>query len=461
MAARRRAAKPGAHPRNELLKAARLERGWGQNELAKQLLASMAAVGDPTTAVTDDQIYNWETGRTRPQDIHRKHLVLVFGIRASELGLLTPEELESLPPAPVAPMLGGQSIVDALAGQVLDQVFQRLGDVAAHMLTRETQVRRLHARLEARRGANRGSVVGLSLDPKDVATCADAASMHERWYQTKPAGELLDYALDQLKVGVGLLKPARADTAGFRSLASAVARQGLLAGRLAFFDLGLTSLADACFEVARDASLAADDAELTAAICFHHAFVPGFAGNKLLADQALDTGLGYLRYTRSPLLRAWAHSVAGEIYGATGRADQGLNSIRKAQDALDAIGENPSWLDWFDRSRFLGFAGKAHLVAGNKAKAAALLSDGVELLGESSAKQRPVALFDLAVAQSDDADLAADTARRGFEELLAAPYAVGLDRLDLVVQALQGTPFAAEIDERRRGVVLALPSANS
>ncbi|MDR0359426.1 MAG: helix-turn-helix domain-containing protein, partial [bacterium] len=85
------------YPPNRLLAWERLQRGWSYEELAHQLRAEMSRCGDSDTGLTANTVRRWETGDRWPEPRFRKHLVAIFGMTASELGLLTPEELAVRP----------------------------------------------------------------------------------------------------------------------------------------------------------------------------------------------------------------------------------------------------------------------------------------------------------------------------------------------------------------------------
>lgn len=88
------------HPPNDRLRWARLQRGWSQDELVRQLTQSMRAHGESDTGLTATTVWRWETGVRRPTAVFRKHLVNVFGLPADELGLLSADELASRPASP-------------------------------------------------------------------------------------------------------------------------------------------------------------------------------------------------------------------------------------------------------------------------------------------------------------------------------------------------------------------------
>jgi len=82
---------------NQRLTWERLQRGWSREELVRQIALSMRAHGETDTGLTADTARRWECGERWPEPRFRKHLVLLFGLPASDLGLLTTEELALRP----------------------------------------------------------------------------------------------------------------------------------------------------------------------------------------------------------------------------------------------------------------------------------------------------------------------------------------------------------------------------
>src|ERR1041384_8775257 len=82
---------------NRVLAWERLQRGWSYEEVANRIRAAMAVNREVDTGLTANTVRRWETGERWPDPRYRKYLVEIFGKPASELGLLTPEELSLRP----------------------------------------------------------------------------------------------------------------------------------------------------------------------------------------------------------------------------------------------------------------------------------------------------------------------------------------------------------------------------
>lgn len=444
-------------PNNRLFAYRKSGRGWSQHELAERLAASIRQV-DGTAAGIDElvgYIGRWENGRAWPNANFQKHLVLVFSVSAAELGLLKPEELERLP-ADLMPTYM-RCATDQMTAHKMEPMVLPTDDENSTATRRDDQITSIQSTLNSA-GLATGPM--LSLDPEDVRTAQVNSDAHSRWYWSWNPAELLDRVLEQLALGVRMLKPAQASSSGFRALASAVAHDALIAARLLFFDLGQRARAERCFAIAGTAVDHALDHALAVAVYTHQAFVPGFAGDSVKTDWLLERAEGCLsRAQSSPLLESWFRCVAAELYGLTNRTEQSIRSIEQARDALGKEGTNPKWLDWFGLDRYDAFAGNAYLQAGRHSLAATHLQRALDTLAANAAKQRSVLLFDRALSEApDDAEKAASSVREGCDALVAAPYAAAFTtRIPKLTAALRGTPFAGELEDRVR----ALPAVAS
>lgn len=435
------------HIPNPQLKWARLQRGWSHAELAEQIKQSIDRVHEQDTGLTADMVRRWETGERRTLPRYRKHLVLVFGKPAAELGLLSAEELACRPPEDDQSLEQLRSMIAMAQGSSSDEAFSRntflrlfLGACASVLLPGTTL---------AGLGSGLGELARSEspLDGESVAAYETAVDAQAQLYWTVPAGHLFETALGHTRLGMELLRGASGDAR--RSLATATARSALLCGRLAFFDLGDPAGGERCFDTALRLVQEGDDHAVAAAICAHLAFVPGFRCREVEAGHALDAAAAHVRYGGGPLLRSWVHAVRGELAVRAGDAKRGLASLRQAEEALATGGVDPAWLDFYDGSRLAGFLGYAQLHAGRNVDAVATFEGALAGLAPRAAKQRAVLLLDLANAYVPlDAQTAFDHATQALDGMSREVYAAARDRLPGVRAALRATPYAAEFDER-------------
>jgi len=87
------------YPPNRRLAWERLQRGWSYEEITEHIRAEMSRAGETDTGLNANTVRRWEIGERWPDPRYRKHLVAILGKPASDLGLLTPDELAVRPDA--------------------------------------------------------------------------------------------------------------------------------------------------------------------------------------------------------------------------------------------------------------------------------------------------------------------------------------------------------------------------
>jgi hypothetical protein len=229
------------------------------------------------------------------------------------------------------------------------------------------------------------------------------ADRHRQLYWTAQSSRLLDASAQHVRLGISLLRSGAAVPE--TEVLGALAQSALLAGRIAFFDLQAPAEAVRFYRIGQDAALQAHDEAITSAILAHRAFVSAYAGRnaraRALATAAQEAGL----HGVSGLQQSWLHAVAGEIAARRGDTAAALASTGRARESLAAAADSdsdgaaaPAWLDFYDTARLAGFAGFAHLRAGEPAVAYSFLSESLDGLAAGSRKQRALLLADLAHA---------------------------------------------------------------
>lgn len=459
------------HPPNTRLRWQRLQRGWGQEEVVEQIKRSMEQAGEGESGLNADTVRRWETGDRKPDPRYQKHLVLVFGLPASELGLLSAEEMALCPadlaaPAPTANMLVNDQLIDAVLKKVMMVLLGGNAEFSRPVFLKGLLGASLVALLSNDIAIPDGAEAlarkqRTQLDSRAVDAFGAITASHRDLYWTSTAVELLPSVTAHARLGKSMIKSTSdADSPYARRLASAIAESALLASRLLFFDLAQEDAAEPFFQLAEDASASSRDHPLAAAVLAHRAFVPGFAREEQPARKYLTAAHAHARYGAGPLLRSWLHCVDAEISARVGKSSTSLARVRSAEDALASAGTDPAWLDFFDSSRLDGFAGNALLLAGRTREAAGRLQSALDNLSENAMKQRAVLLFDLATAYaSTDPEHAVAAVRQACDVVTEAPYGTALQRVPEVRAALSATPYVSELNERVRA--LAGPAAEA
>ncbi|WP_372498699.1 helix-turn-helix domain-containing protein [Yinghuangia soli] len=274
---------------------------------------------------------------------------------------------------------------------------------------------------------------------------ARLTASYRQMYWVAPAGMTYRPVVNHVIFGDQLLKapgPGRPR----RVLAASVAETAMLAGRIAFFDLGDEGVAKTFYKLADQAAYDAQEPLLRQAVFAHRAFMPAFAGRpgeaRALVERANNPGL--LADIGAPaLMRSWLCAVNAEIESLIGDKDRALHLMDRAEDFLahqDDL-EVPAWLDFFDSARLWGFRGGAELAAKRYDAARDALTDALGDLPANAAKQQAVTCADLArvAAASGDLDEASGMLSRALDALTRQWYSLAMDRVKEVRLELE--PF--------------------
>jgi hypothetical protein len=403
-------------PPNRDLAWERLQRGWSHDEVSRRISAEMDRAGETYTGLSANTVRRWETGERHPEPRYRKHLVTVFGKPASELGLLTPDEFR-LRPDPAMGRLD-EMATDSHAAPGWDRTTARrrlLGMTALPLLSPLLAL-----------SAVDGDPIS-SPSTVDPETYAIIATGQRDLYWNSPARPLFEASFAHTHLGVELVRGAHGDHRA--ALAAGLAQSALLAGRLAFFDLGQPAVATRCYEVALTGSKEAGDHALAAAVLGHMAFIPGFSREPDGAQNLIAAALQHCWHGVPAIVRSWLHAVSSEIAARNGAPAVSRHEIDLAEASLTEASEAPGWFDFYDAARFDGFAGYAALTRGDHPEAVRRLTLAASQLGAKGSKQRSVILADLASAHSADGDHVADYLGQAIDALAVDWYATGLDRV--------------------------------
>lgn len=426
------------YPPNRQLAWERLQRGWSYEELCERIRRSMRGSGETDTGLTANTVRRWETGERWPDPRYRKHLVTIFGKPASELGLLTPDELAMRPVGEVVREI--RRLLNMIGDQVegMDRATFLRGLLGVGVL----------GPLIGDGSGHRSPEPRGKVDPDTAEAYARVVDQQAALYWTAPPGEIFQASVAHTRLGLGLLRTAPAGPVR-ETLAHAAARSALLSGRAAFFDLDDPGSAARLFKIALAATKECGDHPLASAVLAHAAFVPGFAGEHSSAFGLLEAAFAHAWHGVGPLTRAWLHCVASEIAARCGRPKECMRHIDRADRAVDGRGEDPSWLDFFDTARLDGFAGYSALIAGQHQEAARRLRRALDGLGPNGGKQRSVLLADLAAAHAPtNPDQAATLLGRAVDALEERWYAVGRDRVSGVLRTLPSGAATKALGER-------------
>ena len=441
------------YPPNRLLAWERLQRGWSYEELAHRVRAEMARCGESDTGLTANTVRRWETGNRWPEPRFRKHLVVIFGMTASGLGLLTPDELAIRPAGHVVTEIRRLMSMaeEEIHGAGLDRVafLRGLVGLGSLPLVGHLTGGDEYERIEAPTGHGRPADAG------SARAYARIIAGQRELYWSSPAADLFGSAYANAQLGIRLLRA----TSGQQSrtiLSAALAEAALLAGRLAFFDLRQPVVAQRCYDAALGATREAGDHALAAAVTGHMAFIPAFAHDTRRGLELVEVAQQHCWYGVSPLLRSWLHCVAAETIAHSSDPARRRRHTDLAEDAAPTTDPAPEWFDFYDASRLSGFAGYCALTTGDTHTAAAKLENALTGLAPTASKQRSVLLADLATAHLDDPAHAGTLMDQALDALAGDWYATGQQRISGVIGKF---PVSAQRDRLRERCQALAPAA--
>lgn len=415
-----------------------MERGWSYVEVARRLIDSLNENGDRQVGLDGNSVRRWEAGERWPDPRFRQHLVLLFEKPASALGLLTNEELAAQPETSTE-VHAVRSLVSDRDSFLRSLIGTGLAASLVPLFGSDDDALGVVSAV-LRRGAGPGS--------EEVAAFTEITHHQRRLYRTAEAPLLFEAAVAHTQVGLRLAQSATDDVR--QQLMPAIAHSALLAGRLAFFDLRQTAMAERCLQLARSAVRESNDHSLAVGVLAHASFIPGFAGNRIAAENLLDGARAHLRESGGPLLRSWVHCVASEVATLAGDTAAGLEHARQAEDAIGTSGTDPDWLDFFNPARLQSFRGYAEMRAA-RPYAVDTLQAALLGLDDGESRQRTVVLLDLAAAAaSQDAAYAVDMASEAIRILAIDPYATAFERFPLLMERLPEPPYQSELRLRIR-----------
>lgn len=404
----------------------------------------MSRCNESESGLSANTVRRWETGERWPDPRYRKHLVVIFGLRAADLGLLTPDELEGRPQT--------ESIAELR--RLLETMMAEPGDGISRSGV-----------LRAALGIGVLPMLGSLLthtEKEDAAWHGDPAAYaaitesHRKLYWSCSARPLYEAAYAHTQLG---LEQIRGSSGGDRvSLAVSLAESALLTARLAFFDLGRPAVAERCFDVALSATREAGDHSLAVAVLGHMAFVPIFGGQPQHARSRLDAARQHTWHGVHPAVRAWLHCIASEADARAGAGTSSRHHIDLATSAVESAAENsvdePAWFDFFDEGRLQSFAGYAALISGDHTEAGKRLHSALDLLGPRASKQRSVVLADLAASYKGDDDRQAQQLHLALDSIEQEWYGAGFTRIREVRPQIRDGALGRELDERVRALTM-------
>jgi transcriptional regulator with XRE-family HTH domain len=417
---------------NPQLRALRQERGWTQQELADQVQRMAWLRRNEQVGVNADMVSKWERGKKLPIRLYREMLGLVFGTDAQGLGF----------GGPAAPGVGGRgeidgnSLIETLGGAA--SLFDQLGIAGSILQPRMPEVwkdelvqRRAMLKLMAlATAASMAPVRDRELSrlgkvtPEEVRDLDHLADRYQALYHTAAPAALMTPVVAHLGTMRDFLHRGASATL-LRRLFANRARVAVLAGRLAFCEMGDSLAGRGYYNLALESAREAEDHLQAAAALGHIAVIPASEFCYSAAFDYLSAASRQVCKRPDGRVASWLSAVESEMRANAGKPAEALAAIDRAREQLANPGlvADLPWLDYHDPTRLAGFAGYALLRDKQLDAAKALLTDAAAHLPQTAVKQKAVFLADIATVDLAAGDLEQACASAAIRTLAAVSTA--------------------------------------
>jgi transcriptional regulator with XRE-family HTH domain len=400
--------------------------GWTQQQLADKLAYLAWTHGQGRAAVNADMVAKWERGVKGISPRYKALLCQLFGVTAEQLGFspvpsASPERAERDAESLVSMLDDAASLLDQFgaAGTALaPQVLSAWKDTAT---SRRTMLGLLDPSATDPAGHARAA----------TATVTELEQLAQR-YRTlhataDPTALLTPVAAHVRMVSAALGREHPA--AERRRLLRNRATVAILAGRLAYEDLGDALSGRAYYGLAADSAREADDDQAATTVLGYSAQLAHSEGMTSAAFDHLAAALAHAE--RAPALAPWLASIQATIHADSGDHTCAAEALHRAEPTAHQPSTQPDLLLDYGPAHLAAATGYVHLRAGHHIAARAALVAAVDQLPPAARRARILALTDLATAELHAGNLpdACRYATTAADLLHHTPYATGTDRL--------------------------------
>lgn len=447
------------------LRAARLNAGLTQQELAEALASTAWLVNRQHIGVNADMVSKWERGAKQPSAMYRRLLAATDAVQIEE-PLRAERDMMQLSVVMTAVNWTALSedpddLVEAHdlgpAGFILRQDASRQRRdqlVERRSLLKLLGLAPLASALDGLIAEAVSDQETVQVDEVSVAALDTLLDRYRVLYKSTPPLGMLRTVRVHLQTATRILDGTRDPELRRRTLRNR-GEVAVLAGRLSFFDLRDPTNARAYLNLGLESAREAGDQALSASAFGHLAFVPAAEGLSSASLQHLDAARQHAVASDCRLLLAWLDAVEAEIDTNAGHHSSAMRAIDRARAVMSdsAAQTRPTWLDFFDAGRLDGFAGYTLLKARRGAESRSALTRALQSLPADAVKQQAVYLTDLATLDLEhgDVDAACAGAVSAVAALASAGYATGSDRIREFRRSLRPwntVPAVRQLDER-------------
>jgi hypothetical protein len=351
------------------------ELGWSYTRLIAELRRH-ASVTLPKTESMVTLVSRWVNNHQQPDDFYRDLLSRATGRARAELfgnepvaltglpsGLVVARSVEGLPTTGVDPLSSGGDGLVAWLGQqepeLKDGSVERRSFLASLALLGVdlTALAPASSAQVGSAGERALTVDGALLRDLDLTTAA-----YERMRHRVPGRHLMRQVVGQIELTEDVLRGSLWPAQKQWLLANLSQTTSLLSW-LQFFDRGDRAAARGWLMRSTRAAQESGDPELMMLAMIRGAEQQTYSGLAHQSTQLLDAAERLAASGSSPKALSWILAANAEAHATLGELDPSLALLDRSLDALrpGRTGDDPSWAEYWNRSKVLGYMGACHM----------------------------------------------------------------------------------------------------
>ena len=443
------------------------ELGWSYTRLIAELRRH-ASVALPKTESMIALISRWVNNHQQPDDFYRDLLSRATGRARAELfsdepvsltalpsGLVVARSVDGLPTTGEVPLSsGGDGLVAWLRQQEPElkggSLERRSFLASLALLGVDLTALAPTSSAQAGSGGERALTVdGALLRDLDLTTAT-----YERMRHRVPGRHLMRQVVGHIELTEDVLRGSLWPAQKQRLLANLSQTTSLLSW-LQFFDQGDRAAARAWLMRSTRAAQESGDPELMVLAMIRGAEQRTYSGQARQSMQLLDAAERLAAGGSSPKALSWILAANAEAYATLGELEPSLALLDRSLDALGPgrAGDDPSWAEYWNRSKVLGYMGACHMRMRRPAAARAVLDDALQLGEELTVKHQSIYLVDLATTYTQEREPEEACRLAGKALDIAGPmhYSTTMERMTALrrdLDAWNSEACVQQLDER-------------
>jgi tetratricopeptide (TPR) repeat protein len=443
------------------------ELGWSYTRLIAELRRH-ASVALPKPESMIALISRWVNNHQQPDDFYRDLLSRATGRARAELfsdepvsltalpsGLVVARSVDELSTTGEVPLSsGGDGLVAWLRQQEPElkggSLERRSFLASLALLGVDLTALAPTSSAQAGSGGERALTVdGALLRDLDLTTAT-----YERMRHRVPGRHLMRQVVGHIELTEDVLRGSLWPVQKQRLLANLSQTTSLLSW-LQFFDQGDRAAARAWLMRSTRAAQESGDPELMVLSMIRGAEQRTYSGQARQSMQLLDAAERLAAGGSSPKALSWILAANAEAHATLGELEPSLALLDRSLDALGPgrTGDDPSWADYWNRSKVLGYMGACHIRMRRPEAARAALDDALHLGEELTVKHQSIYLVDLATTYTQEREPEEACRLAGKALDIAGPmhYSTTMERMTALrrdLDAWNSEACVQQLDER-------------